>query len=551
VTGSLRRAAEARGRLTHSAGVVSLAIMASRVLGLVREIALTHFFATGLALDAYNAAFRIPNVLRDLFGEGALSKAFVATFTEVDAREGEGAAWRLASRVTNLLAVVAGVATLFGIAFAPQLVALMLPGEGFDTPLPAGEAYGFATKRDLTIFLTRLMFPFLPLVSLAAVAMGVLNSKGHFGLPALSSAFFNIGSMTVGITGYFLGPRMGFHPVAGMGVGVLFGGLLQWLVQVPQMRAVGYRWSPEFSLSDAGVRQIGRLVGPATIGIAAVQINVLINTIYASYGSGWLSWISVSFRLMYLPIGIFGVAISTANLPALARAAAANDTRAFHDTLSHALRLMLLLTIPSTVGLAVLSEPIIRLIYEHGAFTPRDTEMASGALLYYALGLCGYSAVKVVTDGFYALKNAVTPLKASVLAIALNIVLSYALIFYFGWDHRGLALSTSVSVTLNFLLLLALLRRRMGSLDGRAILTAGAKTAAASAAMGVACWATAAGVEYALGTTSLAARLAQVGGAIGVGVLVFAALARALRLRELDETVGILASRLGWGARQP
>jgi putative peptidoglycan lipid II flippase len=548
VTGDLRRArSEARSRLTRSAGVVSLAVMASRVLGLAREVALAHFFATGLALDAFNAAFRIPNLLRDLFGEGALSKAFVATFTEVDAREGEAAAWRLASRVMNLVAVIAGIAALLGVAFAPQIVALMLPGEGFDTPLPPGEAYGFATKRDLTVFLTRLMFPFVPLVSFAAVAMGVLNTKGRFGLPALSSAFFNVGSMAVGISGYFLGPRMGFHPVAGMAVGVLFGGLLQWLVQVPQMRAAGYRWSPELSLTDRGVRQIGRLIGPATIGIAAVQVNVFINTIYASYGSGWLSWINVSFRLMYLPIGVFGVAISTANLPALARAAAGGDARDFRDTLSHSLRLMLLLTIPSTVGLAVLSGPIIRLIYEHGAFTAHDTEMAGGALFYYALGLCGYSAVKVVTDGFYALKNAVTPLKASAAAIALNIALGYLLIFQFGWDHRGLALSTSLSVTVNFAILLALLRRRMGRLDGRAILGTAVKTAAASAVMGVACWAFAAGVERALGTASLPARLTQVGGAIAVGVLVFAALARLLRVRELDETLDVIAGRLGRG----
>lgn len=518
-----------RERLTRSAGVVSLAVMASRLLGLAREIILAHFFAAGLALDAFNAAFRIPNMLRDLFGEGALSKAFVTTFTETQVKQGDEETWRLASRVLNLLILAIGVLTIAGIVFAPQLVAVMLPGEGFDTPLPPEESYGFATKRDLTIFLTRVMFPFLPLVSLAAVSMGVLNSKHRFGIPALSSAFFNVASIAVGVAGYFAGPHLGFHPVAGMAAGVLAGGLVQWLVQMPQMRSLGYRWTPELSLSDPGVRRIGRLLGPATIGVAAVQINVFVNTVLASQGAGWLSWINVAFRLMYLPIGVFGVAISTANLPALARHAAEDDRDAFRETLSHALRLMLLLTIPSSVGLAVLSRPIISLIYEHGAFTAYDAEMAGGALFFYALGLSGYSAVKVVTDAFYALGDTMTPLKISIAAITLNIALGSALLFGLGWDHRGLALSTSVSVMLNFVCALAALRLRIGRIDGRAILTTTAKAILASGLMGVAVWAVAASIGP-------AHRALQVGGAILTGMLVFAVAAYLLRLRELVET---------------
>jgi putative peptidoglycan lipid II flippase len=535
---------EEHDRLTRSAGVVSLAVMASRVLGLVREVALAHLFETRLGLDAYSAAFRIPNMLRDLFGEGALSKAFVATFTEVDHRDGQAAAWRLASRVNNLLFVVLTAVCVIGMIYAPEFVAVMLPGEGFDTPLPPDQSYGFATKRDLTVFLTRLMLPFLPLVSLAAVAMGVLNTRERFGIPALSSAFFNVGSMTVGLVGYFVGPGMGFHPVAGMAVGVLFGGVLQWLVQVPQMRAVGYRWTPEISVSDPGVRQIGRLIGPAMVGIAAVQINVFVNSIYASFGAGWLAWTNVSFRLMYLPIGVFGVAVSTANLPALSRAAAANDMTRFRETFSHSLRLILLLTIPSSVGLAVLSRPIIRLIYEHGAFSARDSEMAGAALFYFAFGLCGYSAVKIVTDAFYALKNTTTPLKASLGAVGTNLLLGYVMVFVLGWDHRGLALATSFSVTLNFVVLLALLRARLGGIDGRAGAALAVKACLASAVMGAACLATSDGIEAWLGAESFLPRLAQVGGAIAVGVAVFAISARLLGVRELDDTLALLPSKL-------
>jgi putative peptidoglycan lipid II flippase len=521
----------ARERLTRSAGVVAAAVMTSRLLGLAREVILAHFFAPGLALDAFNAAFRIPNMLRDLFGEGALSKAFVTTFTETEVKRGEAETWRLASRVLNLLLVVVGGLTILGIVFAPALVAVMLPGEGFDTPLPPAESYGFATKRDLTVFLTRVMFPFLPLVSLAAVAMGVLNSKRRFGLPALSSAFFNVASIAVGVVGYVVGPRYGFHPVVGMAAGVLAGGLLQWLVQVPQMRAVGYRWTPELSLSDPGVRRIGRLIGPATIGVAAVQINVFVNTVLASNGSGWLSWINVAFRLMYLPIGVFGVAISTANLPALARHAAENDMTGFRETLSHALRLMLLLTIPSSVGLAVLSRPIISLIYEHGAFTAHDAEMAGGALFYYALGLTGYSAVKVVTDAFYALSDTLTPLKVSAAAIALNIALGCTLVYGLGWDHRGLALSTSVSVMANFVAALGVLRLRVGRIGGRAVARMAAKTLVASALMGVA-------VRFVAASVGPDRRALQVALSVLTGVLVFALAALLLRIREIREIRG-------------
>ncbi len=528
---------ESGTKLTRSAGIVSAAVLTSRLLGLAREIILAHMFATGLALDAYNAAFRIPNMLRDLFGEGALSKAFVTTFTETDVKEGSDATWLLANRVLNLALVAVGILTLLGIVFAPQIVAVMLPGQGFDTPLPPDQSFGFATKRDLTIFLTRIMFPFLPLVTLAAIAMGILNSRRRFGLPALSSAFFNVGAIAVGVSGAVLCPRYGIHPAIGMAVGVLVGGLLQWLVQVPQVRSVGFRWRPEMSLRDPGVRRVGRLIGPATLGVAAVQVNVFVNTVFASAGAGWLSWINVAFRVMYLPIGIFGVAVSTTNLPALARHAAENDREGFRATLSHALRLMLVLTIPSSVGLAVLSRQIITLIYQHGAFTANDSEMAGGALLYYALGLTGYSAVKAVTDAFYALNDAMTPLRISLCAVGMNIVISAILILGFGWDHRGLALSTSITVTANFIVALAVLRVRIGGFDGRAVLRTGLKTLAASAVMGVVCWAT---------SRSLAASpVIQVAASVAVGIVTFVACGLALRIGELGTVFRALTGRTG------
>lgn len=531
---------DARGALTRSASIVSVAVMASRVLGLAREVVLAHLFPAGLTLDAFQASFRLPNMLRDLFGEGALSKAFITGFTETSVREGDAALWRLVNRILNLLLLVSAALAVIGILCAPTIVGWLLPGAGFDTPLPAADSYGFATKRDLTVFLTRVMMPFLPLVTLAAVSMGLLNSKERFGVPALSSAFFNIGSIGVGVAGYVLGPRVGLHPVAGMAAGVTAGGLLQWVVMAPGMYRIGYRWRPELSFSDPDVRRIGKLIAPATIGIAAVQINVFFNTVMASYGDGWNAWINVSFRLIYLPVGIFGVAISTANLPSLTRAATVGNTVEFRETLSHALRLLLVLTIPSSVGLALLCRPIIRLIYEHGAFTAFDTKQAAWALFYYALGLTGYSAIKIVTDAFYALGDARTPLRYSVASIGLNLALSAVMIFGFGWDHRGLALATTIAVTFNFLAVLIALRRRVGRVDGRAILGTTLRSLAAACVMGAASLAVSQGIGWWLGTTSTGARVIQVLLAVGTGIAVFGALAKLLRMQEIDDLFAML-----------
>ncbi len=530
---------EAKARLTRSAGVVSAAVMASRVLGLAREVILASLFPTGLALDAFNAAFRIPNMLRDLFGEGALSKAFITTFTETRVRDGEAATWRLANRFVNLLVIATTLVALLGIVFAPAIVAVMLPGEGFDVPLPPDESYGFATKRELTIFLTRVMFPFLPLVSLAAVSMGILNSRHRFGIPALSSAFFNVGSILVGVAGYFAAPSLGVHPVVAMAVGVLAGGLLQWLVQVPSLRSAGYRWKPELSLSDPGVRKIGRLIGPATIGIAAVQVNVFVNTLFASLGTGWLSWLNVAFRLMYLPIGIFGVAISTANLPALAGHAAAGNRPAFRATFAHSLRLMFVLTIPSSVGLIVLSRPIIGLIYEHGVFTSHDADMAAGALAYYAAGLCGYSAIKIVTDAFYALGDTTTPLRVSVVSIVLNVAVSAGLVLGLGWDHRGLALATSMAVSVNFVVACTALRLRTGRLELRGVAVSSFKSLVAAAAMAPAAWYASDVAGRAFHATSTAMRAAQVAAGISAGVVVYAAVGFVLRVEEFRDLASL------------
>jgi len=538
-------------RLTRAAGVVSIAVMGSRVLGLVREMVLAYFFEAKLSLDAFYAAFRIPNLLRDLFGEGILSKAFVTTFTDIEVKEGEKTAWRLASMVFNALALILGIITLLGILLSPFIVDIMFFGKGFaGVPLPHEGSFGIANKRDLTVYLTRIMFPFILVVSLAAIAMGLLNSKGRFFIPASASSFFNAGSVVIGCTGYYIAPKFGQHPTVGMAVGVLVGGALQFLVQVPSMWRVGYRYRPLLSFTDRGVKQVMRLVTPMVLGAAAVQVNVLVNSIFASHGEGWLTWITQSFRLMHLPIGVFGVAISTASLPILSRYIAEGKMESYRHTISHALRLMILLTVPASIGLMALKEPIIRLLYQRGAFDATDTLQVANALFCYAFGLCGYSALKIATDGFYALKDTKTPVYVSLCTIALNIILNYLFIFQFNFrfnldhfDHRSLALSTSCTLTANFTALFIILNRRVGNFGVSAIASVFGRVILASLAMGIVCWWTSGQIATHLGTDTLWASLAQVGVPIALGLVVLYIACRILRITEMNNAIRAVSEK--------
>ena len=536
---------EDQQQVTRSAGIVSIAVMASRLLGLVREKVIAYYFAAGVGGDAFYAAFRIPNLMRDLFGEGALSKAFVTTFTATDLEDGEEAAWRLASRVFNATFLLLTLITVIGIFAAPAIVDLIFTGKGFqDVPLDPSEHFGFGSKRDLTVYLTQIMFPYLILVSLAAVTMGLLNSKGKFGLPASASSFFNIGSLIVGVWGYYVAPSFDLHRTTGMAVGVLVGGGLQFLIQVPSTWRVGFRYQPLFSFRDERVRQVMRLIGPAILGVAALQLNVLVNSIFASEGEGWLTWINRAFRLMHLPIGVFGVAISTVALPNLAKLVAEGDMEAYRRAFSYALRLTFLLTVPASIGLMVLAEPISRLIFEGGQASPLDTQQTAIALFYYGFGLCGFSAVKIVTDGFYTFNDTRTPAVVSLCTVGLNITLNYLFIYRLGFDHRSLALSTSCTITLNFLVLLFLLRRKAEGLGLGGIWLLLIKLAVASAVMGCACWWSYTQIEGWLGVESIIARLIGVFVPIGLGVVILVGGAKLMRIRELNQLLGAIARRL-------
>jgi putative peptidoglycan lipid II flippase len=542
--------------VARSAGIVGLAVMGSRILGLVREQVFATFFGAGYAMDAFIIAFRVPNLLRDLFAEGALSAAFVSTFSQTIAKKGEQAAWRLANMVNNGLFVILAAIVIGGILFAPQVVNLLIDPSQYHADAERG-----ALTYDLAVRMTRIMFPFLMMVSLAAVAMGVLNTKDRFGVPASASTMFNVGSIIGGLGfayalapdyitavagGEAADPEGASRAIVGMAVGTLLGGAMQWLVQVPSLRSVGYRWRPTMSFRDEGVRQVMRLMAPAIIGSAALQVNVFVNTKFASsLGEGPVSWLSFAFRLIYLPIGIFGVAISTATLPVTSRAAAMEDLGEFRRTIASSLRLTFLLTIPSAVGLIVLSEPIVGLIYQRGQFDAFDTQQTAIALCYNAIGLTAYSAVRVLAPSFFALKDTRIPMIASLVSIATNYAMASWTVNYLKIGHRGLALSISAVSIINFLLLFFFLRRKLGSIEGRSLISTFAKVMLASAAMGGVCWAVSRQIENQIGAATLGARLIDVGVSIAVGIMAFYLGARVLKVREMEQLTRAVKRRFG------
>jgi putative peptidoglycan lipid II flippase len=524
---------------TKAAGIVGIAVMCSRVLGLVREQVFAALFGGGRAMDAFTIAFRTPNLLRDLFAEGALSTAFVTTFSKTIATDGDGAAWRLANKVATLTAIFLSVVCLIGIAIAPQLVALFAPG--FD-----------AEKVALTAMLARIMYPFILLVSLAALVMGILNAKSVFGMPAMASSFFNLGSILGGVgVGYWIDPHFGPKALVGLAVGTLIGGALQFAVQIPSLWKLGYHFRPDFDWKDAGVKKILQLMGPAVIAASSVQLNVMINSMFASnLGDGPIFWLAIAFRLMQLPLGIFGVAIGTVTLPVLSRSIAEKNTADFRSVLARGMRLAFLLTIPSTIGLMLLAEPIISVLYQHGKFGAYETIQAAGALRFYAIGLCAYSAMKVLVPAFYALDKRKTPMMVSFFAVGMNLLLNWVFTFRLGWGHVGLAFSTGCVALTNFVILYVLMRREVQSLETGTMLVTLAKVFGAGALLAGVCLAGNHWLLAGWATQHLPLKIAYLGGTIVVGAVVFFGAAMALRLGELEDVTALLRRKLGRGAKR-
>ena len=547
--------AVASEKLARSTGIVGLAVMGSRVLGVVREQLFAGLFGAGRELDAFVTAFRIPNLFRDLFAEGALSAAFVTTFAKKRETDGEAAAWRLVNLVLHALLLVAGLVVAAGMIFTPTLVDLIAPG--------FSEVPG---KTELTVDLTRVLFPFLLFIAMAALAMGVLNSRNQFGVAASASIFFNLGSIVIGLIGaWWMAPGYieavidgewvatgpgAANAMTGMAVGTLLGGALQFLVQVPSVYKLGFRYRPMLSFSDPGVRDVLRLMGPATLGAAAVQVNVLVNNNLASgLGDGAVSWLNVAFRFMQLPLGVFGVAVGVVALPAVSRRVANADLAGMRSMVVRALRLVLSLCVPASVGLAVLAPDMIGVVYQHGKFDQRDTMMASHALVAYAIGLAGYANIKVLVPAFYALGDARTPALISCFSILVNAALGWTAIHVFGFGHVALALATSVVAVTNFAILYMILNRRIGALEGLGSsllpILCGAMVVLAIASLvrfGAGVW---------LPNGTFVTRLVVVALAVPASAVGFALVSAALGLVESREMIDWLRARLGLAAGRP
>jgi len=519
-------------RLARSAGVFGVATITSRILGLAREQVMAYYFGAGDATDAFRVASRIPNLVRDLFAEGAMSAAFIPTFTRTLTLKGKAQSWHLANSVINALLIVTTTIVIVGIVFAGPLVHFYAPSFA---QVPG--------KIELTIFLARIAFPFLTLVAVAAVMMGMLNSLNHFFIPALSPAMFNVAGILMALTLIPLAPRLGVQPITIVAIATIVGGLGQLAIQVPPLRKEGFRYRPTLDVKDEALHRALILMGPGTIGMAATQINVFVNTQLAtSQGTGAVSWLDYSFRLMYLPIGLFGVSVATAATPAISRLVAEQNYERIRSTLAGALGLMLFLNVPATIGLMVLARPIISVIFEHGHFTSSDTINTAAALQFYSIGLIGYSIVRIVSPTFYALGRSRIPVMVSAGSVLMNIGLNVTLVRFMG--YRGLALGTSLTALTNAAVQMFILRREIHGIEGSRIAASFARVVVASVVMGAVTWLAQEMMLSVMPGGSILARMIRLLVTIAASLGTLAGVAQVLKIPEFGEARDLIMRRL-------
>lgn len=518
-------------QVAKSAGSVGIAVFSSRILGLIREQIMAVLFGAGFYMDAFVVAFRVPNLLRDLFAEGALSAAFVTVFTDYDQKKGPEQTWRLANNVLSALTILLSLITILGMIFSEQIIRIMAAD--------FGRVQG---KIALTQLLTNIMFPFLILISTAAVVMGILNTKGRFFMPAMASTFFNLGSIVGGVLCAWWAPSFGQPPIVGMALGTLIGGVLQLAVQMPSLKGCGFTLRPRLNLRDEGLRRIMVLMIPAVIGLSATQINIFINTNFAARcAQGSVSWLNYAFRLMQFPIGIFGVAISIAALPVISRQASQGDLKGLRSTYVSSLTMAFLLTIPASFGLAFLAKPIIRLIFEHGRFNAQDTLHTAEALAFYAIGLFAYSSIKITVPVFYALKDTKYPVIASFLAVIGNIIFISLTIGTF--QHKAIAFSTSITMIFNFIFLSVVLFRKVGGYDLRYLFRSLIKIVLASLLMGIAAFYLYQALGFFLNQKVMVNEIASLSLAMVAAVLIYFILIRWLGIQEINEVTESIKKR--------
>jgi len=508
-------------KLTRAAGVIGMATLLSRILGFVRDMVIAWFFGAGLLSDAFFVAFRIPNLLRRLFAEGSLSIAFVPVFTDYLSRDGRAEAFNMARSTLRMLSVILVVLTIAGILGAPIIVKAIAPGYA-------------GAKFSLTVTLTRIMFPYIFFICLVALSMGILNTLGHFAAPALAPVFLNVAMIGAVL---FIAPHMD-SPVTGLAIGVLIGGALQLLLQIPFLIKKGFRFWKKASLYHPGLKRIAKLMGPAVFGAAVYQINMIIATLLASLlPEGSVSYLYYADRLVQFPLGLFAISLSVAVLPSLSRQAAAKNFKGLTETFRYAIQLVFFITLPAMVGLIVLREPIVALLFQRGAFDVESTRLTAQALVFYSIGLWAVSAVRIVVSTFYSLQDTITPVKIATVSIIANIILGVLLMGPL--SHGGLALATSLASMINFCLLAWALRKRLGQWDGKKIIESIGKSVICAIIMGLV-------LGWLLKffplppAASLTRLLAGVAGGVVAGIAIYGLAAYALRCPELNDIRRIL-----------
>lgn len=562
----------AKRNVVRSAGITSIAVFFSRISGVVREQVFAFYFGAGFLNDAFQVAFRIPNLLRDLVAEGALSTGVQKVFQDYEREKGVKAAWSLFGLIVNFMTIVLGLIVLAGMYFSDFLVGVIAGGF-------SGE------KAELTVLLTQIMFPFILLISLSAVAMAVLNTKGYFGLPQSASTVFNVVSVIAGLALAFLisddwqisseaygSDRAGRLAIIGMAYGVLIGGVAQLLFQLPILIKVGFHLVGSVKFRDPGIRRVIRLSVPAIIGNSAPQVNVLVNTFLVSGIAGGISWLGYSFRLFQLPVGLFAIAIVTASLPMLNDLGGEKRKDDFRNSVASSMNLIMLLMIPATVGLLVLGKPIMRLLYAHGgAFTEADVEMTAYALGGYAIGMTAYGFSKLLTPAFTSLNDPKIPMKIGFASIIVNILVSYsgmilfAGVYYdpvtrpYGLAHVGVALGASLVLIFKSAALIYYMRGKIGGINGRQIFGSFLKITAASIVMGAVCWGsyellherldTAAFIRSlgtpSLGANNLLARLIEAFVPVTLGIVTFFIAAKILKVDQIEKAIGMIRRKFG------
>lgn len=526
-TGAPPKLQDENQSVVKAAGMIGVATFSSRILGFIRDMVLAGLFGATPAADAFFVAYRIPNLLRELFAEGSMSAAFIPVFTEYHTLKSKRDAWELASAAfTTLLTIVTGI-TMLGIIGAAGLVWVLAPGFHDD---PA--------RLEMTTVLTRMMFPYLIFISLAALAMGILNSLRAFAAPAFSPVFFNL--FIIGCA-LFLAPTLP-EPILGVAVGVVAGGAAQFAMQLPGLKLRGMLFGFKFNPGHPGVRKIGKLMIPSLLGLSVTQINITVSTILGSFFAGGPTYLFYGMRLIQFPLGIFGVALATAILPTLSAQAARGALDELRTTLGFGLRMILFIMLPAMVGLILLRTPIVHLFFEHGTFTAHDTAETAFAVLCYAVGLWAFGGVRIIVSAFYSMKDTTTPAISATIAVVANILFSLFLMSHLG--AAGLALATAFAAMVNGGILVVVLNRRLGGVEWKSVVNSAGRVLVGCLPIVVACWWVADAqiwshpAEWIAKSAMLAVAMAlSVGGYLGVHAV--------LRSEELDVLWDMVRRKLG------